>query len=278
MSSSTSSKISYGSRLLASASSMATSASSVASTTASLANSTASSAFTASAKILLTDSSAHLSSEEDAKTDQLIEAMGLGSESPTTHIRAERDRIFKLFEQIGDLQEQEKGVLLEAFVKAMMVEMKSTIQWADAAFRAFVAPGKSYLGKREFALAMTSLKTTKASLENPTWLQLRRRVLFVFYNKGSKSGTLGFSDFTDMLDDLSELNKDPELYGISNKTWSLRLHPPAEPPKSAADHDVDSVVKELIMTKLALAMKKCEMEDLLSENARMRKQLETLNT
>jgi hypothetical protein len=255
---------------------MATSASSVARTTASMASSTASTAMqTAKA---MADGSSHAGSEEDdAKSDQLIDALGFNS-TAISHVR-ERERIYKLFEQLGDPQEQEKekGVGVEQFVKAMMVEMKSTVQWADAAFRAFAVPGKCYLGRREFVLAMASLKTNKASLGNVTWLQLRRRVLFTFYNRSRKAGgELSFADFADMLDDLGDCNRDPEIFGIINKAWSQRLQPSVEPPKSAADHDEKSIVTELVMTKLALAMKKSELEALQNESGRMKRQIEAL--
>ena len=82
----------------------------------------------------------------------------------------------------------EPGVLylsLEVFV----IDSKKrghSVQWADAAFRAVDIEKRGSLNKFEYLFAVLSLQTDERFLKNPRWLELRRNLVFTYYDRGEK--------------------------------------------------------------------------------------------
>jgi hypothetical protein len=97
-----------------------------------------------------------------------------------------------------------------------------TIQWADAAFRAADVDHKGALNKFEYLFAVVSLQADERFIKNSRWIELRRRLMFTYYDRGSQN-SITESDFLEMLRDLSTTNEEPEAFGISNKKWSGSL-------------------------------------------------------
>lgn len=203
----------FKSSLLSGLSSASSTASSGLSSASSLVTNTASSATTLVANTATLASTTAVGAVgkfkdgEEFDSGQLIEELGMNS------IRVqERDKIYKLFEKIGVKQGADKhspvGINLEMFVKSMVIE-RFNVQWSDAAFRAIDFYSKrGYLNKEDFLLAYVSLKTTKPNMENTAWVKLRRKVLFIYYNKGSNE-SLNFLEFNELLNDISNCNDEP---------------------------------------------------------------------
>jgi hypothetical protein len=110
-------------------------------------------------------------------------------------------------------------------VDAFVLDCKKrgySIQWADAAFRAADIEHRGGLNKFEYLFAVLSLQPDERFVKNPRWVDLRRRLMFTYYDRGCQ-GTITEEDFLELLRDLSTTNEEPEAFGISNKKWSGSL-------------------------------------------------------
>jgi hypothetical protein len=110
-------------------------------------------------------------------------------------------------------------------VDAFVLDCKKrgySIQWADAAFRAADIEHRGGLNKFEYLFAVLSLQPDERFVKIPRWVDLRRRLMFTYYDRGCQ-GTITEEDFLELLRDLSTTNEEPEAFGISNKKWSGSL-------------------------------------------------------
>ena len=202
----------------------------------------------------------------------------------------ERNNLCKIFDRSKTVQSDGvDGVSLDKFVMAMRTE-KFSVQWADAAFRTVLehpssdvknnrnssslsrkGSSKGYLNKEGFLLAATLMKNNTSNMQNATWLHWRRKVIFVYYNRNN-NGMLTLDNLEELLTDMTASLEQPEYYGISNRRWCDHYNLCSKAP-APEDHDIDSITKELIFTKLQLAMKKTDYEKILMENNSLKKQL-----
>jgi hypothetical protein len=171
----------------------------------------------------------------DADVVSLIRDLGMNDEKNAN----ERDAIYDTFNASMKKHgcEANDGITVENFVIDML-KRGFTPQWSDAAFRAFDNKQTSYLSKYQYLIAICALKTTKEVFDNPVWIKLRRRVLFAYYDRDSKS-ELDCSLFNEFLTDLSVSAEDPEVFGISNKSWR-RNHANNET-RTNSEHTNDSL-------------------------------------
>jgi hypothetical protein len=185
------------------------SAASMASSVASSAASSAASAASAAANIKLSSASFSADKDDEAYIGLLKEL------KYTTELSQERNEIFQKFQEL--LQSNESTLRMGVFI----VDMKRrgfSVQWADAAFRTFDVQGKGSLNRYEYLLAISALQVDKRLVRIPKWLDLRRRLIFMFYDRGAK-GFLEQSDFIEFLLDASQAES-IESCGILNSDWA----------------------------------------------------------
>lgn len=165
-----------------------------------------------------------------------IEELGLNDKRS-----AERDLLFSSYQYLigkcaTDNTATPEGLPLERFVIDML-QRGFTPQWADAAFRAFDTKRRGMLNQYEFALAVCALHTTRDYTNDSTWMQLRRRVVFSYYDR-NRAGKITPASFDDFLSDASYSRDLPEFFGIYNNAWGKNL---SEYNIKQNDHNFDSV-------------------------------------
>jgi hypothetical protein len=146
---------------------------------------------------------------------------------------------------------------LERFVIDMLKRGYSPL-WADAAFRAFDYENSGGLDKTQYLLANIALKVDFISLHNSNWLELRRQLIFAYYDRQNK-GYWDDDAYREYLVDVSQNDSDePQIYGIVNKNWNLR--------KSDNDENSggtpDNLAKALAISRVQLAQKNVDYEEL----------------
>lgn len=206
----------------------------------------------------------------DSNGDEMIKVINDIGLNGSSRVK-DRDSGYKLFDTVASKQHDKViGVTQEMFVKTLLIE-RFNIQWSDAAFRAMDSSKKGYLTRDEFLLALTTLKTSSQNMENSAWQEQRRRVLFSYYNR-SENDCLCMQDFDELMRDMSTCLSSPEWFGVANRQWRVNQGENSKVP-GIADHDEESIVKELVMTKLQFALKKSELESVQAECYKLKKQL-----
>ncbi len=162
------------------------------------------------------NSSRHSKSPFDEDLLSLVHDLGMND------LRiAERDAIFEDFHVIvgktNHDNEASVGITIERFVIDMLKRGFSP-QWSDAAFRAFDTKKNNYLNRYEYLLAVSALRISKEVYENATWIKLRRRVLFAYYDRNN-THSLDINLFSELLSDMSVSAEDAETFGVTNKAW-----------------------------------------------------------
>jgi hypothetical protein len=167
-----------------------------------------------------------------------------------------------------DVQVEARIMPIERFVIDLLKRGYEP-QWCDAAFRAFSTNG--LMNKYEYAIALKSLETTERHMNNPTWLELRRYLVFIYYDRNLQK-KWNQDNFYDFLNDVS-LSKDqrPERFGIVNQVM-INI-PEAITRGEVKAEDDQQLIQAYAMSKVELAVKKSEYEELTLSYLRLEKQL-----
>lgn len=130
---------------------------------------------------------------------QVIEALGLNGDAVKT-----RNALFEAFQrncEAGNASGEQPFLSLEKFVMDMIKRGNEPI-WSDAAYKAFNVHRLGKLNSFEYVIAVTSLDVSnEAWVHNPTWMLIRRHLVFTYYNHSS-NGLLTEHEFLEMMKDV----------------------------------------------------------------------------
>eukprot|EP01035_Chromulina_nebulosa_P020379 gene20379-26448_t len=162
-----------------------------------------------------------------------------------------------------------------------MLKLKYEAQWCDAAFRAFALTitnnndednedNVNSMNKYEYVIARLALDVNDKHIHNTTWIELRRHLVFTYYDRNVK-GLWDKRSFIDFLADLSGNNDNrsedschtetrPEAYGIVNK---VLISIPDEVVSGEESPDSNtSIIQSFAKCKVDLAITQSDYEQL----------------
>ena len=176
-----------------------------------------------------------------------------------------------LFARFHDLAEAGgKNVSLDAFMKDC-ISRGLPAPWADAAFRSFESP-PGFLSKFSYCLALVSLLISETELiKRPAWIKLRRRVVFFYYDTFGQE-ILDLKAFENCLEDISTTDYSLKSFGISISPEALSDRE-SNQFSPGATNSIELMGQQLAMSKLQLAERTAELQELQFAYLQMEKKL-----
>lgn len=161
-------------------------------------------------------------------------------------------------------------ITIEKFV-IDVINKRIEPDWADAAFRAFSKNGK--MSKNEYFLAFKALQVTEQNMNNPVWIQLRRHLIFIYYDRETQR-KWNRDNFVDFMKDFSASKERPEAFGLVNK-MIVNLPDSVLSGQERAE-DNSNFIQDYAKLKLDLAQKELDYQQLTLAYLKLEKQFVAL--